>query len=537
MLRGDDFTPIYQINLRTGAVQITPKFEFVSFEIGGFVIPQSEAFKMTYNAATEKFSFAINNLVTESQRPEGTPKAYEFNEEYRTTVQTFDANYRITNPTYQYAMGNWEGHTADSFRNRMAGSPQIVKTGPQLISEQLSIPREALTNYVNNFGAVYKWNVTVTKSGWYTFRSFGNGAHQLRINNDVVIDGTIGFRDGSFQLTAGVEYRFEYTQINTGMLRNYSFDLQFSGPSTNGYERFRTTNILGVINGISSNESDNSALGYDAHTTENVRDALNRSIDRQQGLTDAQRKVIKESAKITVEPARITITNVPYLLKITGQWSSSYQQRFSNPVKLTIPRGTISLTKGKLDPITDLPIDSFEVGATTINENLKFVTTYEPIKPTQAGGFKAAFFERNTYNSNGSVDVPGNTFGIYGNQSRLPLDVAGVKLDGLANLGSATAPGVIVTNGQFIKLTYPVPDVTVDGLVFSATSVGSAKPLSVNYYPPLGAERKTYVVQGGAVMKPGGTVIKSDLKADFGGMGSDGLRIFRRRMDNPHRLQ
>ncbi len=128
MLRGDDFTPIYQINLRTGAVQITPKFEFVSFEIGGFVIPQSEAFKMTYNAATEKFSFAINNLVTESQRPEGTPKAYEFNEEYRTTVQTFDANYRITNPTYQYAMGNWEGHTADSFRNRMAGSPQIVKT-------------------------------------------------------------------------------------------------------------------------------------------------------------------------------------------------------------------------------------------------------------------------------------------------------------------------------------------------------------------------------------------------------------------------
>ncbi len=171
-------------------------------------------------------------------------------------------------------------------------------------------------------------------------------------------------------------------------------------------------------------------------------------------------------------------------------------------------------------------MDSFEVGATTLTDANNFGTTYEPIKPSQAGGFKATFFQRNTYNSDGSVNVPGNTFGVYGNQSRLPLDVAGVKLDGLANLGSATAPGLVVTNGQFIKLSYPIPEVTVDGMVFTATSVGSARPLSVNYYPPAGSARKSYVVQGGAVLKPGGTLIKTDLNANFGGLGSDGLRIY-----------
>jgi hypothetical protein len=518
----DGSTPIYRINLRTGSVQITPRFEFVSFEIGGFVIPQSEAFKMSYDAAAQKFSFAINNLVTESPHPDGTPKANEFNQDFVTAVQTFDVKFRVTNPSYQYVMGNWVFHSAESFRNNILTQPNLAKSGALYSSSFLSIPREAYKGYIDYFGAVYKWNLTVNKSGTYNFKSTGYGMQQLRINNAVALDGTQGLAQGAFQLTAGVEYQFEYTQINTGSLRTFGFDLLFSGPSTDGFQPINT-DIVGYITGI-ANERETAFLSYP--TPENVKASFDRAIDYQENLTGAQRKVIKESAKITVEASRITITNIPYLIKITGQWSSSYQQRFSNPVKLTIPRGTISVTRGKLDPITDLPIDSFEIGSTTIDESLKYVTTFEPIKPTQAGGFKAAFFQRNTYNTDGSVNIPGNTFGVYGNQSRLPLDLAGVKLDGTANLGTANAPGLVVTNGQFIKLTYPVPDVTVDGLVFSATSVGSAKPLSVNYYPPVGAARKSYVVQGGAVMKPGGTVVKSDLKTNFGGMGSDGLRIF-----------
>ncbi len=80
------------------------------------------------------------------------------------------------------------------------------------------------------------------------------------------------------------------------------------------------------------------------------------------------------------------------------------------------------------------------------------------------------------------VRVAGNSFGIYGNQTQLPLDVAGVQLNGLANLGDATSPGLIVTNAQFARLSYAIPDVTIDSLKFTAASVGSARPLTVNYF-------------------------------------------------------
>ncbi len=41
------------------------------------------------------------------------------------------------------------------------------------------------------------------------------------------------------------------------------------------------------------------------------------------------------------------------------------------------------------------------------------------------------------------------------------------------------------------------------------------------------------MVLGGAVMKPGSTVIRSDMKVNFGGLGSDGLRIFPAVGDKP----
>lgn len=70
----DGNAPIYTANLRTGKVTITPKFEFVSFEIGGMVIPSSDSFKMTYDAVAEKFSFTVNNLTVESPHPTGNAR-------------------------------------------------------------------------------------------------------------------------------------------------------------------------------------------------------------------------------------------------------------------------------------------------------------------------------------------------------------------------------------------------------------------------------------------------------------------------------
>jgi hypothetical protein len=104
----------------------------------------------------------------------------------------------------------------------------------------------------------------------------------------------------------------------------------------------------------------------------------------------------------------------------------------------------------------------------------------------------------------------------------LPLDVAGVKVSGLADLGTAAAGNLIATNGQFNRLSYAVPDVQVDNLIFAAADVGSAKPLTVNYFPPQGSNPKSYVVLGWCRDEAGGTLITTDMKANFGGMGSDG---------------
>lgn len=514
---------IFRVNLKTGSVDVTPNYEFVSFEIGGFTIPASDSFKMSYDKVAEKFTFNISQLNLQTAVANGTPKAHEYNDDYRNVVQVFEKQYDITNYSYRYIIGNYNSSDMAQVRNSFI--PQFGKSGP-LYGDMFSVPNEAATSgYINYFAINHKIKITVPRTGEYTFSSNGYGKQAIYVNGSAIATGGGGDLFGRIQLTAGVEYEVEFIEANNGTRSRYDMLMFIKGPSTNGDTIRFTAGVFGNFNGISSSYVESSrAFGYTS--LDSVKASFNDAIDRQSGLSNEQKTSIKNSAQISVASNKISITQIPYLVKMEREWVNSYQHRFANPVKLSIPSGTISITKGKLDAVTALPIDSFEFGSTTLGDDLKFSTTFEPLKPSTAGGFKAAYFQRNTYNSDGSVNVPGNTFGIYGNQTQLPLDVAGVKLNGIANLGTATSPGVIITNANFVKLSYPVPEVTVGTMRYTASVVGSAKPLTVNYYPPIGAEKKSYVVQGGALLNSGSTLVSSDLKANFGGMGSDGLRIF-----------
>lgn len=516
-------SPIFSVNLRNGKVDVTPDYEFVSFEIGGFTIPASDNFKMSYDKVAEKFSFNISQLNLQSAVINSEPKAYAYNDNYRGAVQVFEKQYAITNYSYRYITGNWSGNDIAEVRNRFM--PLYAKSDP-LYSGMLSVPREsAKSGYIDYFAINHKVKITVPRSGEYTFSSNGFGKQAIYVNGSPIATGGGGDLLGTIQLTAGVEYEVEFLEANNGTRNRHDMLMYIKGPSTNGATIRLTEGVYGNFNGIASQSGDSSRAFRDPNLA-SVKASFDDAIDRQSGLSNEQKTSIKNSAQISYSSSKITITNIPYLVKMESDWLNSYQHRFANPVKMLIPNGTISITKGKLDSITALTIDSFEFGSTTLGDNLKFTTTYEPLKPSTAGGFKAAYFQRNTYNSDGSVNIPGNTFGIYGNQTQLPLDVAGVKLNGIANLGTSASPGVTITNANFVKLSYPVPEVTVGTMRYTASVVGSAKPLTVNFYPPIGAEKKSYVVQGGALLKSGSTLVSSDLKANFGGMGSDGLRIF-----------
>ena len=526
----DGNNPIFRANLRSGRVDITSKIEFVSLEIGGIVIPASDSFKMTYDATAQKFSFAINNLTAESPRPEGTPKD-EVNDDYRSIVQTFDTA-KLGPVTLEHNLNRFDSfYSFDRIVEDIRGWGKSETITPENLPPNnrsnerspFKIPDYAYNSYGGYYALLYTTKFTAPASGKYTFSSRSAGRQQLKINDATVFSSnSLNSEDsGTISMTAGVEYTLQYLQVNLGAFNDYNREfplfMSFESRGTSALKFYG----WGPING----------WGYTRG--QSFKQVFETSIDHQSNLSSDQKKRIKDAAVISENDYRVTVTGIPYLLSMYYAWTNTYRGPVSNPVRLKIPSGILSITKGVLGPISSLPIDSFEVGQTTIDSTSKYVTVYEPIKPSTGGGFRAAFFQRNTYNSDGSVNIPGNTFGVYGNQTQLPLDVAGVSISGNANLGTATAPGLIVTNGQFVKLTYPVPDVKVNGMVFTGTDVGSTKSLSVNYYPPRGDMPKTYVVQGGAVLKPGGTVIKSDMKANFGGMGSDGLRIFPANVSKP----
>lgn len=514
---------IFTAELRTGKVTVTPNFEFVSFEIGGIVMTPSANFRMTYDKVAEKFSFAINNLIATSNTPTGTPQPYEVNESYRSIVQTFE-NYKLSPVTYEYATGNSKNSTLQDFTLAGFKAKSGKLAGGNSTGEPFAVPNAFKDVNAVFLGITFKMTLSVPRSGEYTFSAtqYGGG-HELKINNTTLYSGTEPKGSGKIQLTAGVAYPVEWTLVSTGGSRFTEFNLMLSGPGLNRDTQL-SFNQRGSIVGIASREI---PADFSQPTLTDVRAAVLRAIDSQSRLSSEQKRQFKTSVQVAAEHGKISITNIPYLFTMNDQdgWLTS-PGVLASPIRVSIPRGTISLTKGQLDPIVDLPIDSFEIGQTSLGSNKQFSTTFEPIKPSSAGGFKVAFFQRNTYDKDGAVLVPGNSFGIYGNETQLPLDVAGVKVSGLADLGTAVAPSLIATNGQFNRLSYAVPNVQVNNLIFAAADVGSAKPLTVNYFPPQGSNPKSYVVLGGAVLKPGGTLITTDMKANFGGMGSDGLRIF-----------
>jgi hypothetical protein len=515
-------SPLFKVDLATGNVAVTPSYEFVSFEIGGFNIPASNSFKMSFDKATEKFTFNIDQLNLMSAIREGSPQAYEVHDDYRQVVQVFEKKFNITNYSYRYLAGNYRYSDLNYVRDTLL--PRDGKTGP-LKAGMFSVPQESYTYYIDYYAIAHTVKITVPRSGEYTFSADGFGQQSIRVNGAVLANGGSGNISGKVQLIAGSEYVVEFTELNDGTRWRSNMLFFIAGPATDGQTMRLDGEIEGGLNGIES-ERYYAGKKLSAVTVDAVKDALRDAIDKQPRLTPEQKLNIIDSAKISTSNGKFTITNIPYLVKSDSYWITSYPNRLANPVKMLIPRGTITITKGKLDEVKDLTVDSFEFGSTVISSDLKFSTTFEPIKPSTAGGFKTAFFQRNTYYSDGSVNVPGNTFGIYGNQTQLPLDVAGVKLNGTANLGNASSPGVIITNAEFVKLFYPVPEVTVGTMRYTASTVGSAKPLTVNFYPPIGNERHSYVIQGGALLKSGSTLISSDLKANFGGFGSDGLRIY-----------
>lgn len=155
----------------------------------------------------------------------------------------------------------------------------------------------------------------------------------------------------------------------------------------------RETEVFVQNFGPGANSNDVSFTNTSGVTAETIRKAVIDVVnDSKNTLKDVDRDQIRIQLKVTVQNRIVTITGVPFVLRFlttTETIRTDYQGALSNPVKMTIPSGSISLTKGKLDPITSLGVGSFEIGQTLVNSFDGGVAAYyEPIKPTTAGEFK-----------------------------------------------------------------------------------------------------------------------------------------------------
>lgn len=211
----------------------------------------------------------------------------------------------------------------------------------------------------------------------------------------------------------------------------------------------------------------------------------------------------------------------------------------ADPIRIFLqPNNAFTITKGVLDPV-QASVGYFEVGRSTVRLVRDSVYIYFPssieigygtadatwVRYNPIGtGLSLGIAKANVYDKDGQVKVPGNSLVVTG-QTKTPFSAAGVSLTGTANLGSANSNGLVVTNSFLNSLTFPIDAVTVGNLQFAAATVGSAKPMIAGYYPPPVGVAQSYVITGGAALQPGGLVFKSGVKANFGGNGSDGLRI------------
>ncbi|MEM7311789.1 MAG: discoidin domain-containing protein, partial [Planctomycetota bacterium] len=257
-------------------------------------------------------------------------------------------------------------------------------------------------------------------------------------------------------------------------------------------------------------------------------------------LSAAQRKTIADSMKVTVtrvgsNSATVAIDNVPFsnwgIEPISGYVLNRASSRLplANPIRMTFPSATFTISAGKLDPIKDIKVTNVAIGETYARPSFGLYTEWEELKLRQGGSLEAAFFKRNVVDSNGIQVVPGNSFGLYGGQ--VPLDfpaVNGVVLGSsgtTADLGNATLPGLIFTNGQFHSLRTPIPSFVAQGKTFTSSKVGSSAGLTLSRFPRFSSEPRSYTVTGGASLKNPGGVIGSDLRLALGGEGTTGLTL------------
>ncbi len=206
-----------------------------------------------------------------------------------------------------------------------------------------------------------------------------------------------------------------------------------------------------------------------------------------------------------------------------------YRGVAASPVQFTVPSMTITIANGVLQPIENVSVSSVQIGEARVDNAGQYVTTFETIELGAGSDLKLKYYPRYSFDPQTGAEVPGNTFGFYGAQVKLALRVQGATIGGTAStasLGTVTAPGLQVLNGQFHLLTVPVPEVTVDNLKFTTTSFDGFRGLTLNRRPRFGDVPRTYTVEGAATLKGGVGLIKTDLDVLFGEDGTKGLQLF-----------
>ncbi len=489
---------------------------------------------VAYDATADKFQFSFNGQPLETTAMTGTwgPKNAGVTGEL--PVQQFELwGVTYAGTTYEAAAlpsGSFQSIAQfENYPNKVLGT-----LGP---SDGFAIDLGANAPK-GNVGVRFNTAFRMPTTGEYVLdltsqaspNGFWNGITQVKLNGNVVFNDTNSnpfINKIKLQLIGGQEYALEFTRIETQSIYSFTKGKYSLTLSTPGY--LYTLGEMRSVDLAPMGEYYTTILNFDEAV---LRRRVEMRIDMVPDLTSEQKEQAKRNYTLKIDRNRLTLTNLPILYSLyTNQGTSvatsaSYSGVYGNPVKMKIGTGSFSIGKGAMSSIEDFSVDSFSIGQTQLNSSGEFVTTFEPIQPMSPGGFKLAYFKLNKFDRDGSMLIAANSFGIYGNKTQLPLDVADVQLNGLADLGTASDPALVVTNAQFGRLTYSVPKVQVGSLVFDAAAVGSSKPLTVNYLPSQPSNRKSYVVLGGATMKPSATVIKSDLQVVFGGNGSDGLRIY-----------
>lgn len=196
--------------------------------------------------------------------------------------------------------------------------------------------------------------------------------------------------------------------------------------------------------------------------------------------------------------------------------------------KIAITGGSLSITKGVLDPIDSLPVRSVEIIRRTpaqINGLVGYRNSSSGLLKASGNGMFAAFTPVARNNSNGTNPIAANSLLIYG-QAKTPLQANGLTVPGIADLGTRTSGQFVITNSFFQRMKFGIADLKVGGLSFTPAAVGSNEPLYGTFLPAVGSEPAVWSIVGGATLQPGGTVFKTGLKASFGGGGSNGVQVY-----------